>query len=167
MNTALIGMIFLTGKAIGKIMTKTLVDLGSTLEFQPAPDVRFYHNGNGSRPTIPLAERPIIAWDGEGMNLSGDKKPQHYVLFGCSADVAAPLISRDLQSGEILRYITDIGGSNPGAVHVGYGFRYDANMIVPICRYDALRNSGTPAALSTTTAGITTGSIGSPGNDSR
>jgi hypothetical protein len=126
-------------------MTKTLVDLGSTLEFQPAPETRFYHNGNGSRPTIPLAERPIIAWDGEGMNLSGDKKPQHYVLFGCSADVETPLISRDLQGGEILRYITDIGRANPVAVHVGYGFRYDANMIVrnlPLRCLSQLRHTG-------------------------
>jgi hypothetical protein len=26
------------------------LDFGTTLEFKPAPDVRFYHNGNGSRP---------------------------------------------------------------------------------------------------------------------
>jgi hypothetical protein len=138
-------MIFLTGKAIGKITTRTSLDFGTTLEFKPSPDVRFYHNGNGSRPTPALAERPIIAWDGEGMNLSGDQKPQHYVLFGCSADLDNPLASRDLTAGDILRYITEIGARHPDAVHIGYGFRYDANMIVrhlPLRCLTQLRQTG-------------------------
>src|SRR3954469_23076347 len=42
--------------------------------------------------TIDPREKRIIAWDGEGMKLSGSKAPQHYVLFGCSADVENPLI---------------------------------------------------------------------------
>jgi hypothetical protein len=79
---------------------------------------------------VPLADRPLIAWDGEGMKLSGDNRPQHYVLFGCSADVEAPLIARDLQVGEILSYMCDIGRTYPTAIHIGYGFRYDANMII-------------------------------------
>lgn len=90
-----------------------------------------YHNGKGRRPQgVPLTERRIIAWDGEGINISGDSRPQHYVLFGCSADAKSPLISKDLLSGEILRYIASVGRKTPNAVHIGYGFRYDANMIV-------------------------------------
>jgi hypothetical protein len=92
---------------------------------------RFYHTGNGgSRRTIPLAERQVIAWDGEGMNLNGADKPQSLVLFGCSADVDNPLVQRDLHTGVLLRYIAEIGERHPGAVHIGYGFRYDANMII-------------------------------------
>jgi len=78
----------------------------------------------------PLAERRMIAWDGEGMKLSGNDKPQHYVMFGCSADIDGVLISRDLKTIDILEYIIKIGEKFPNAVHVGYGFRYDVNMII-------------------------------------
>jgi hypothetical protein len=40
------------------------------------------------------------------------------------------LTGKDLRAGDILRYITEIGERHPNAVHIGYGFRYDANMIV-------------------------------------
>ncbi len=78
----------------------------------------------------PLENRRIIAWDGEGMKLSGDDKPQHYVLFGCSAEPQFGLVSRDLNTMQLLEYIVAVGGRYPNAVHVGYGFRYDANMII-------------------------------------
>lgn len=89
-----------------------------------------YHTGNGPSRDVPVERRKIIAWDGEGMNLSGDDKPQHYVLFGCSADTDNPMISRKLQTLDILDYIISIGERFPRAVHVGYGFRYDMNMII-------------------------------------
>lgn len=76
-----------------------------------------------------FSNRKMIAWDGEGMKLSGNDKPQHYVMFGCSAEPNRVLINRDLQTMEILEYIIAVGERNPNAVHVGYGFRYDANMI--------------------------------------
>src|SRR3546814_13700368 len=41
-----------------------------------------------------------------------------------------PMISRKLQTLDILDYIISIGERYPRAVHVGYGFRYDMNMIV-------------------------------------
>lgn len=92
----------------------------------------FYHNrGNGRRTrNSKLETRQVIAWDGEGMSLSGDDKPQHFVVFGCSVESESPLIGKDLQSGEILKYICDVGARFPSAVHIGYGFRYDANMII-------------------------------------
>lgn len=89
-----------------------------------------HHTGNGPSRDVPIERRKIIAWDGEGMNLSGDDMPQHYVLFGCSADTENPMISRKLQTLDILDYIISIGERYPRAVHVGYGFRYDMNMIV-------------------------------------
>lgn len=78
----------------------------------------------------PLEKRRIIAWDGEGMKLSGDDKPQHYVMFGCSAEPEWVMVHPDLKTMEILEYIIAVGERYPNAVHIGYGFRYDANMII-------------------------------------
>lgn len=78
----------------------------------------------------PLEKRRIIAWDGEGMKLSGNNKPQHYVMFGCSAEPEWVMIGRDLSTMEILEYIIAVGERYPNAVHIGYGFRYDASMII-------------------------------------
>lgn len=78
----------------------------------------------------PLEKRRIIAWDGEGMKLSGDDRPQHYVMFGCSAEPEFVLVSRNLKTMDILEYIIAVGERYPNAVHIGYGFRYDCWMIV-------------------------------------
>jgi len=78
----------------------------------------------------PLEKRRIIAWDGEGMKLSGNDKPQHYVMFGCSAEPEWVMVGWELKTMEILEYIVAVGERYPNAVHVGYGFRYDANMII-------------------------------------
>lgn len=93
-------------------------------------EIEEYHTGKGPTRDVPLERRKIIAWDGEGMKLSGDDKPQHYVLFGCSADVDNPLIGKKLQTLDMLDYMIEIGQRYPRAVHVGYGFRYDMNMII-------------------------------------
>lgn len=79
---------------------------------------------------MPITDRRIIAWDGEGMKLSGDDKPQHYVMFGCSADVDGVLVGRELDTMQILEYIIHVGTEFPNSIHVGYGFRYDVNMII-------------------------------------
>lgn len=80
--------------------------------------------------SVPYLNRRIIAWDSEGMNLSGDDKPQHCVLFGCSAEVDSPCIGKDLHTGTILNYLCDISDKYPKAIHVGYSFKYDYNMII-------------------------------------
>lgn len=80
--------------------------------------------------SIDYKGREIICWDGEGMNLSGPDKPQHYVLFGCSAAVDAPLTGRKLRTGQLLNYMCDVAAENPRAVHVAYSFKYDFNMII-------------------------------------
>ena len=106
-----------------------------------AVDANFtpYHNGSyskaendkyGRRKPPPVEEREIIAWDMEGMNLSGDDKPQHPVLFGSSKAADEPLISRKLTTLEMLNYIIETGNEHPHAIHVGYGFKYDTNMIL-------------------------------------
>ena len=88
----------------------------------------FYHNGtrklpnrnrDGSIKAPPIEERDVIAWDMEGMSLSGKSKPQHPVLFGCSAEAENPLIGRKLSSVEMLEYIVNVGRQNPFAIHVG------------------------------------------------
>lgn len=103
------------------------------------PDATFYHNGTRSSPNHnrdgsvkapPIEERDVIAWDMEGMNLSGEFKPQHPTVFGCSAEPEKVLISRRLSSLEMFENIIAIGRRNPFAIHVGYGFRYDANMMM-------------------------------------
>ncbi|HEY6020727.1 MAG TPA: DNA polymerase [Candidatus Paceibacterota bacterium] len=78
--------------------------------------------------SVPYNEREIIAWDGEGMNLSGRGKPQHYVLFGSSAE--EPIIHKNLGTGELLDHIIQVGIKHPKAVHVSYSFKYDVNMII-------------------------------------
>lgn len=78
--------------------------------------------------SVPYNNREMIAWDGEGMNLSGDGKPQHYVLFGSSAE--EPIIGRDLGIGELLEHIVDVAMKHPKAIHIAYSFKYDFNMII-------------------------------------
>lgn len=84
-------------------------------------------------------DRRMIAWDGEGINLSGDGKPQHYVLFGCSARVDEPLQitdpSQSLGFFELADYMLETVAMFPGAFHVGYGFGYDQNMIIRSLRW--------------------------------
>lgn len=95
-----------------------------TVEFEELPTVL-----TRKKRDTPLTERRMIAWDGEGMNLSGDDKPQHYVMFGCSAEPDNVLVNWNLKAMDILEYIVAVGERYPNAVHIGYGFRYDANMI--------------------------------------
>jgi hypothetical protein len=75
-----------------------------------------------------LDRKPFIAWDGEGVNLRGPGKPQSYVLFGSSEGC---IIDPDgLSTFECLDHIIEIGQANPDAIHVGFAFGYDSNMIV-------------------------------------
>lgn len=72
--------------------------------------------------------KEFIAWDGEGVNLRGEGKPQSYVLFGNSEDyIANP---RGLDTFQCLDFIIDIGIRYPKRTHVGFAFTYDSNMIV-------------------------------------
>lgn len=101
-----------------RLSTKRLV---RNAELSDVPDPSTGHNE-------PYLDRDIIAWDGEGMNLSGRGKPQHYVLFGCSAE--EPIIGKRLSTGRLLHYIAETGVKHPKAVHIAYAFGYDVNMII-------------------------------------
>jgi len=79
-------------------------------------------------------EKTVIVWDGEGMKLSGQDKPQHYVLFGCSARPDNPLVidkpTERLTFEQIADYCISVAEEHPNAIHLGYFFRYDQNMII-------------------------------------
>lgn len=81
-----------------------------------------------------LMDKEVIVWDGEGMKLSGPKKAQHYVLFGCSARPWEPLVingPRDrLTFEQIADYCLSVVREHPNAIHLGYFFKYDQNMII-------------------------------------
>jgi hypothetical protein len=109
--------------------------------------VTFYHKGHDAN-SRKVADRDrkreehcsrranalVIAWDGEGIDLFGKGRPQSYVLFGCSAEPDSPLVLDDptakLSHRDLCEYICDVGSRNPGAIHIGYGFAYDQNMLI-------------------------------------
>lgn len=103
---------------------------GITIDMEDVEMVELPEQVTRYQRDTPLEGRRIIAWDGEGMKLSGDDKPQHYVMFGCSAEPEWVMVGRNLGTMEILEYIIAVGERYPNAVHIGYGFRYDANMII-------------------------------------
>lgn len=109
---------------------KTINHNGMSFSFEDAEIVDLPVQRTRQERDTPLEQRKMIAWDGEGMKLSGDDKPQHYVMFGCSADIEGVLVSQQIELMDLLEYIISIGAKYPNAVHVGYGFRYDANMII-------------------------------------
>lgn len=88
-----------------------------------------YHHGGPAKPrTTPAHKREFIAWDGEGINLDGEGRPQAYVLFG--SNLGCITSKTGLSTFECLDYIIETGRANPHAFHVGFAFTYDSNMIV-------------------------------------
>jgi len=81
------------------------------------------HNAREGRPQF-------IVWDGEGITYHDDE-PQSYVLFGASTGTLDYHIkSHALTTDECLSYIIDIERMYPAATHVGFAFKYDAEMIL-------------------------------------
>lgn len=103
-------------------------------------DATFYHTGEASKPSYDpktyrvkppaMIDRKVIAWDMEGISLSGQNNPQHPVLFGSSAEPDNALHGSKLKTCEMLEHIISVGERNPHAIHVGFAFKYDANMII-------------------------------------
>lgn len=81
-----------------------------------------------------VRDKEVIVWDGEGMKLSGNDKPQHYVLFGCSVEPDSPLMisepTGNLSFEQIADYCLSVVKKHPHAIHLGYFFKYDQNMII-------------------------------------
>jgi len=100
--------------------------------------------------TEKILSKEVIVWDGEGMKLSGPDQPQHYVLFGCSVEPDSPLVITEpngrLTFEQIADYCLDIVKRRPNAIHLGYFFKYDQNMIIwslPWPAKQTLYSSGT------------------------
>lgn len=103
-------------------------------------DVPFlpYHKGYETRKTPAY----FIAWDGEGITET-EGTPQNYVLFGNSRGYSVK--SSRLTTDECLRLIIATEIDHPKAIHVGYAFSYDAEMILadlPPERMKILKNKG-------------------------
>lgn len=84
-----------------------------------------------------LAGRPFVGWDGEGITFPGDIA-QSYVLFGASSSPEHRIISQSLSTVECLELLLSVEREIPDALHVGFGFGYDVNMILRDVPYDML-----------------------------
>lgn len=98
---------------------------------QPStPSPNKYHHGRTVKRVrkVDYEKKHFIAWDGEGVNLQGDGLPQSYVLFGSSKGHVSS--TTGLSTFDCLDHIIETGQKYPGAIHVGFAFGYDSNMIV-------------------------------------
>lgn len=94
--------------------------------------------GNKSGPRVHM-DREFIGWDGEGWtkhvcsdseectNLDGACK-HYYFLFGSSAGPERS--GRNLSTAQCLDVMLQCAAENPSAIHVGFAFGYDSNMIL-------------------------------------
>ena len=89
-----------------------------------------YHHGRKvvRNRSIDQETRHVIAWDGEGVNIDGTGKPQSYVLFGSSEGHIEN--TEGLTTFECLDHIIETGKLFPKALHCGFAFGYDSNMLV-------------------------------------
>lgn len=91
---------------------KKLIDSGRSL------------SGYQSKSKIPATERRFVAWDGEGTtDLLGT---HHYVLFGNSD--GNYITARSLSTRDCLKLLID--NADRDAIHFGFAFAYDVNMII-------------------------------------
>lgn len=83
--------------------------------------------------------RPFVAWDGEGcINEESENEYQPYCLFGSSA--GDRIVGYDLSSMDCLGLIIDTERKMPEAIHFGFSFNYDVNMICRDFPLGTLRN---------------------------
>jgi hypothetical protein len=127
-------MIFVPGMVLRDQPDWNNLEVGRCELPPPPPPRKPRRSSKRENPILtPPRERPIIVWDGEGINLSG-RRAQHYVLFGCSADVDNPLVIKDstkwLKFHVLADYMIKIAQRYPDAFHMGYFFNYDQNMII-------------------------------------
>lgn len=82
-------------------------------------------------------KRPFVGWDGEGCKDSG------YSLFGCSDGLK--IRGWNLPTSDLLNLMLAAEQQNPDAIHIGFSFEYDVNMILKDLepRYLAMLNENT------------------------
>ena len=112
-----------------------------TLVLPPVEVVDYvpYHRGRTARDPL---DKPFIAWDGEGITPDGQTR-QHFVLFGNSAGYSVE--GRKLSTDECLALILTTEQEHPNAIHVGFSFGYDVEMMLcdlPIRHLEILKRKG-------------------------
>lgn len=70
--------------------------------------------------------RPFVAWDGEGYD--DEKGAHHYFLFGNSDGLEVSAAS--LSSEQCFELMLRAEYENPDAIHIGFAFDYDVNMML-------------------------------------
>jgi hypothetical protein len=72
--------------------------------------------------------RPFIAIDGEGITMNGD----HKLVILAASDGAELITDSDqgLTTIQCLEWLMDVKRANPQGIFIGFGFGYDANMIL-------------------------------------
>lgn len=88
---------------------------------------------SGRRPTF--EDRPFVAWDGEGYNDADGK--HHYFLFGNSAGYE--ISGESLSTYECLQLMLRTAFFQRSAIHIGFAFDYDVNMILGDLGYLSMR----------------------------
>jgi DNA polymerase type B, organellar and viral len=80
------------------------------------------HRSGNRHKKVDNATRPFVFWDGEGPRDAG------YALFGNSLgyEICNPFLS----TASLLDLLLDCATDNPTAIHVAFGFNYDASMIL-------------------------------------
>lgn len=116
-------------------------------------------NGAGRRKPKKAAfdDRPFVAWDGEGWTdhgsdrlcgvgvgreCLGNKCVHHYCLFGSSAGNS--IRGDSLATLDCLQLMLATAYRNPTAIHIGYAFSYDVNMILkdlPVKKIQELKDT--------------------------
>src|SRR5487761_343594 len=101
-------------------MEKRKQQLARARQRYEAKTLRENHHADKNKPKN--RERPFIAWDGEGPQDAG------YALFGNSEgyEICNPFLS----TLDCLSLILETGKAHPYAIHIAYGFNYDASMIL-------------------------------------
>lgn len=98
-----------------------------------------YHRGRNKRDKL---DKSFVAWDGEGITPIGELR-QNYVLFGNSDGFR--ISGQRLGSYECLSLILNAEIHNPNAIHCGFAFSYDVEMILadlPLKALATLRRTG-------------------------
>jgi hypothetical protein len=92
----------------------------SDAEFKP------YHTGK-PKYVANAREAAFVAWDGEGITPEGEHR-QNFVLFGNSAGFR--VLANALTTVQCLELILETERHQPSAIHVGFAFGYDTEMIL-------------------------------------
>lgn len=88
--------------------------------------------GNGQYSAVPFTERRFVSWDGEGYT---ENEHHYYMLFGNSD--RDYVHSPDLSTAECLTLICE--KADLDAIHFGFAFSYDVNMILKDLQKEHLR----------------------------